>query len=166
MTFTMRISVLLIVFFYVISLLVLWEAIKQIRRAYQVRTWPTTDAHLTRCELVTTRDEEDTWYQVSVNYSYELNGVQYVGDTLTIDDTPTYNRARQEQTLQKVRSMAQFVICYHPDMPGTSAVFPVANATLIMAFLPGAVALVVTTCFAIVPLVTTGYWRTMAAWLV
>lgn len=129
---------LMLLSFYVLGLLILWSAVITIRDGFGARKWPTVRASLDTCTTVVRgARQRHTWYDVQVKYSYMVDGVPYVGDTVSMCYNYMKDQNRHEDRVRRITDMTPFVIRHHPTLPHRSTIFlsttPAIFGTFILA---------------------------------
>lgn len=94
----------------------LWSA----RRSTQAAAWPTVPAKITSLELHENSDSEGSTYEVRVQYSYAVDGVNYEGSRLAFGYAGSSGREAHEEIHRRLKEAKMVAVRYDPSEPSVS----------------------------------------------
>jgi hypothetical protein len=96
-----------------------------VQNAQASSAWPTTDGTVTSSEVVRVSDADGgVTYSPEVTYSYSVDNVQYVGDTISFGEN-TYSSKRKAEGISADYPVGKAVTVYHdPLEPEVSVLEP------------------------------------------
>ena len=107
--------------FYLIGLGILFAGIHLTRLAGKARSWPTVPGVLTSCDIKEHDNEGKLNYEVAVEYSYQVGGVTYTGNTLAQGYDSSGNLDSHEAILAKLQDAEKVDVRYDPRSPQNAA---------------------------------------------
>lgn len=147
-------------FFALAGLLLTSAGLKSFNTARRARTWPTVDATLDKCEVVPSASSAGNRpnYRIMLAYRYQIAGVDYSGDSITLNILSHASREETEKLHRSLTSMRRFVVRYDPTDHATSTVMlPKLSDTLIFV-LGGTMFFLAGTGFSLIVMSIEGYW--------
>lgn len=165
MNFATILVVSMLVLSYAAGIVILTAGVQQIRTGLAARNWPSVDARLEKCEVVSRSASNTRAYHVSVKYSYTIGGVRYEGDTLAIGYGGSSSRRPHEDARREVLSLERFTVRYDPAHPEMSTIFASENSLVFGMFVVGLLWMAFTIVFTAIVLAVSGVGSAMLAWI-
>lgn len=101
----------------------LWSSFASLKRAVDAEHWPTTTAEVQHSALRKSEDSEGTaTYAVEVNYTYQVNGVPYSGNTIGYGYAGGSGYEQHRKLFEKIRSVQSVLVRYEPTDPQNSSI--------------------------------------------
>ncbi len=101
----------------------LWSGFTSLKRAMDAENWPTTFAQVKRVELKEETDSENSrTYAVEVEYTYQVGGHTYNGNTLNDGYSGSSGYEQHRKLFEKIRSAKTLEVRFNPEKPQESSI--------------------------------------------
>lgn len=120
-TMTVLFSITIFSAFYVAGFGLLGYGLWNARRSMQAAAWPTAPATITSLAVAENSDGDGgTTYEVKVQYTYTVDGVQYEGSRLAFGYGGSSRRTEHDEIHRKLREAKAVAVRYDPSDPSVS----------------------------------------------
>ena len=107
--------------FVVAGLTAVFYGVKSRRLVRRSQTWSYRYGQVTRSEVVRTHSNKNTIYEAGIEYTYEVDGREYRGDTICVGGTlHTPFKRHAEKRCARYPVGGRVEVYYDPMKPGTS----------------------------------------------
>ena len=106
--------------FYIAGFAILGYGVWGAWRSTRAAAWPTTPATLTRLEVEENTRSEDSTYEVQVEYTYAVEGVDYQGSRLAFGYCGSNDRPGHDEIHERLKSAKAVSARYDPANPAAS----------------------------------------------
>ena len=115
-------------FFTVVAIFIVTSIVQTQRERESSKTWPTVTGQLVSAHVKEVRTDDtstkwrrtDHYYQISVKYSYEVDGRAYTGDRLKSGGNRFSTERAALDELARVEGTRRFTVLYNPKKPQAS----------------------------------------------
>lgn len=118
------------------GVLLIRQGIRSRRRHRRASTWPSVDATLDKCEVVTVIGTP-TRHHIAVEYRYRVAGVHYTGNVFSLPPVMSPDWRAIEQQHRDVTGMQRFSVRYDPEAPAMSTVRVLESSGTAVHFITG-----------------------------
>jgi hypothetical protein len=106
--------------FYAVGFFLLGYGLWSAQRSTQAATWPTSPARITSLEVHEKSDGDGTTYEVKVQYTYSVDGMDYEGSRLAFGYTASSGREVHDEIHRKLKEARTVAVRYDPSDPSVS----------------------------------------------
>jgi len=141
----MRYKMLSITIIFITGTIFVLSGILQIAHVAQQRGWATAKGELIRAALRNSSQNGQLTYVVAAEYSYIVEGKEYIGDRISTDYAATPDRARHEFVKEEIKAAQQLTVWYDPSNPsncllvrstGVRAKLPIYFGLILLSAIP------------------------------
>jgi hypothetical protein len=107
--------------FLLVGIFIFGLGMRDVMRANDSKSWPTTVATVQKSVVKTDVDEEGGFsYSALVLFDFEVNGFGYSGDQVSFGDFGSGDSERVEEIVKRYPEGTEVIVYFHPDDPDLS----------------------------------------------
>ncbi len=149
---------LVFIIFNSLGVLLIYTAYNHFTTAAASTDWPTVPGTIDSAKVVEEKVKHSTRgsrepapfvYYAEIKYRYSVDGQDYNGDRLTVEDFATNDRERAEQIAMQYQAGQEVTVYYNPAAPNEAVLNPGESGGALGTLIMGLVFVVVPTCLVI-----------------